>query len=129
MSQAATSDSSFLAVRHRGALPRAYRWAKGAPESGSQIIVERPGGGEEVVTVVGHYDGDMEGLPHAYAEATSERLDLLQRRQEFEAQAFGFARQRARSRRMSIKFVRCAVGSDKNVRLINASDNPDDLRH
>ena len=66
MSQAATSDYSFLAVRHRGALPRAYRWAKGAPESGSQIIVERPGGGEEVVTVVGHYDGDMEGLSKIY---------------------------------------------------------------
>jgi cell fate regulator YaaT (PSP1 superfamily) len=128
MSEAQSLESSFLAVRHSGALPRPYRWGLGQPQPGQQIIVERPGGGEEVVTVVGPHNGDTDELPHAFAEASEERLDLLSRRQQFEEKAFSFARARARSRNLRLKFVRCSIGGDKKLSLYYASEGSEDLR-
>ena len=128
MSHAQKVQSSFLAVRYKGALPKPYRWDQPAPDCGVQIIVERPGGGEEVVVVTGVHEGTGEDLPQALAEVTPERLELLERRQQFEAKAFSFARQRARTRRLRIKFVRCAIGTDKKIRLFYASENTEDIR-
>ena len=128
MSHAEKEQNSFLAVRHKGALPKPYRWDRPTPESGAKIIVERPGGGEEVVVVTGSHHGEKNDLPQALAEVTPERLELLQRRQQFEAKAFSFARQRARTRRLRIKFVRCVIGGDKKIRLFYASDNSEDVR-
>ena len=128
MSHAQKVQSSFLAVRYKGALPKPYRWDQPAPDCGVQIIVERPGGGEEVVVVTGVHEGTGEELPQALAEVTPERLELLERRQQFEAKAFSFARQRARTRRLRIKFVRCAIGTDKKIRLFYASENTEDVR-
>jgi cell fate regulator YaaT (PSP1 superfamily) len=126
--EAQTLESSFLAVRHSGALPRPYRWGLGQPQPGQQIIVERPGGGEEVVTVVGPHNGETDEIPHAFAEASEERLDLLLRRQQFEEKAFSFARSRARSRNLRLKFVRCSIGGDKKLSLYYASEGSEDLR-
>jgi cell fate regulator YaaT (PSP1 superfamily) len=128
VSEAQSEPQQFMAVRFRGALPKAYRWDGSVPDAGTQMIVERVGGGEELVTVVGPHSGDEGDVPHALATATPERIDLLARRQDFEAKAFAFARQRVRARRMSVKFVRCSIGDDRKVRLFYASEKNDDLR-
>jgi cell fate regulator YaaT (PSP1 superfamily) len=128
VSDAQQQQNSFLAVRHKGALPKPYTWSEPIPESGAQVIVERAGGGEEVVVVTGAHSGGQSDLPQALAEVTPERLELLERRQQFEAKAFSFARQRTRTRRLRIKFVRCVIGADKKIRLFYASENTEDVR-
>lgn len=128
MSQTPEEMNSFEAVTRAGALPKPYRWDRPLPEVGAQVIVERPGGGEEVAVVTGHQPRQAADAPQALALATPDRLELLERRQQFEAKAFGFARQRARARRLKLKFVRCTISNDRKIRLYYASDNTEDVR-
>ena len=50
------------------------------------------------------------------AEVTPERLELLERRQQFEARPLA-SLVSERTRRLRIKFVRCVIGTDKKIRL------------
>ena len=79
MSQTPEEMNSFEAVTRAGALPKPYRWDRPLPEVGAQVIVERPGGGEEVAVVTGHQPRQAADAPQALALATPDRLELLER--------------------------------------------------
>ena len=69
MSQTPEEMNSFEAVTRAGALPKPYRWDRPLPEVGAQVIVERPGGGEEVAVVTGHQPRQATDAPQALALA------------------------------------------------------------
>ena len=68
--------NSFEAVT-RGYASKPYRWDRPLPEVGAQVIVERPGGGEEAA-VTGHQPRQVADAPQALALATPDRLELLE---------------------------------------------------
>ena len=69
MSQTPEEMNSFEAVT-RAMLPKPYRWDRPLPEVGAQVIVERPGGGEEVAVVTGHQPRQAADAPQAWPSDT-----------------------------------------------------------